>query len=69
MLEIFKTNLHLFDGDGSASGAPATGDGAQAATPAPSQQDNNGETTQPATEQTPDSPSTKTLTTSEYRTL
>ena len=54
MFEIFKTNLHLFDGDGGASGAPASGEGAQAATPAPSQQDNNGETAQPATEQTPD---------------
>ena len=54
MIEILKTNLHLFDGDGGASGAPASGEGAQAATPAPSQQDNNGETAQPATEQTPD---------------
>lgn len=54
MFEIFKTNLHLFDGDGGASGAPASGEGAQAATPAHSQQDNNGETAQTATEQTPD---------------
>lgn len=54
MIEIFKTNLHLFDGDGGASGAPAAGEGAQAATPAHSQQDNNGETAQTATEQTPD---------------
>ena len=54
MFEIFKTNLHLFDGDGGASGAPAAGEGAQAATPAHSQQENNGETAQPATEQTPD---------------
>ena len=54
MIDILKTNLHLFDGDGGASGAPASGEGAQAATPAPSQQDNNGETAQTATEQTPD---------------
>lgn len=54
MIDIFKTNLHLFDGEGGASGAPASGEGTQAATPAPSQQDNNGETVQPATEQTPD---------------
>ena len=47
MIDIFKTNLHLFDGDGGASGAPASGEGAQAATPATSQQD-NGETAQPA---------------------
>ena len=54
MIDILKTNLHLFDGDGGASGAPASGEGAQAATPAPSQQENNGETAQTATEQTPD---------------
>ena len=54
MFEISKTNLHLFDGDGGASGAPAAGEGAQAATPAPGQQENNGETAQTATEQTPD---------------
>lgn len=54
MIDIFKTNLHLFDGEGGASGAPASGEGTQAATPATSQQDNNGETVQPATEQTPD---------------
>ena len=54
MIDILKTNLRLFDGDGGASGAPAAGEGAQAATPAPGQQENNGENTQPATEQTPD---------------
>ena len=54
MIDILKTNLHLFDGDGGASGAPAAGEGAQAATPAPGQQENNGETAQTATEQTPD---------------
>lgn len=54
MIDILKTNLHLFDGDGGASGAPAGGEGTQAATPAPGQQENNGETAQTATEQTPD---------------
>lgn len=49
MFEIFKTNLHLFDADGASSSAES----AQAETPAPSQQD-NGEITQPATENTPD---------------
>lgn len=53
MFDIFKTNLHLFDGDGGASSAPAAAEGAPAESPATSQQE-NGENTQHATENTPD---------------
>ena len=50
MLDIFETNLHLFDGDG---GTATAGQSAAAESPAVSQQE-TGVTAPPATEQTPD---------------
>ena len=50
MLDIFETNLHLFDGDG---GTATAGQSTAAESPAVSQQE-TGVTAPPATEQTPD---------------